>query len=325
MIAIELRFGGKELAKVVFYYGLSDLNETKIVCPFHNDVNPSMQLDYSTGKWYCYGCNAAGDALSFVKRIEKMDNDISACIKLVKILKSKKAREVKARDVVKKVRADSKQALDEANDYYYGLRRLDWSSQLDDDIKDVKTYMENRGFTERILNQSQAKYTYNLAYPIIFPILDNGEFKGWVCRTTIKAVEQKRKYLYNAGFSRATTLAGNYEARKTVMVVEGYMDMLKMRQFGVKHVVAFLGWKATDEQISKLKNQGVVNIISALDTDECGQKGTRYLSSFFNVIPFQFPSGVKDPGDLNKEQFTESYNKTIKLWRKTNNEHRRRN
>lgn len=321
MIDIDFMIGGKALAKVVFYYGLSDLNDVKIVCPFHKDINPSLQLDYETGKWFCFGCGLSGDALGFVKNIEKTD-DLSACLKLVKILRSKKTREIKVRHVAKRYKGDTHQALTEAHDDYFGLKTTNWYD-VDDEAEEIKSYMIKRGFSPETLNKAKAKYTYKKAYPIMFPLLDNGDFKGWVCRTNVKSIEQKRKYLYNTGFSRATTLVGDYKSRKTVMVVEGYMDMLKMRQFGVKHVVALLGWKATDNQISKLKDQGVTNIISALDTDECGQKGTQYLRSFFSVVRFQYPEGVKDAGDLTKAQFKKAYNLTIKTWRKQKHEHRK--
>ena len=115
--------------------------------------------------------------------------------------------------------------------------------------------MAKRGFSWKILNQCRAKVTYNANYPIVFPMFDNGEFKGWVCRTTNKLVEQKRKYLYNEGFSRATTLVGNYKGKKRVVVVEGYMDRLKVRSFGEERVIAILGWKMTNEQITSSKDK----------------------------------------------------------------------
>lgn len=102
--------------------------------------------------------------------------------------------------------------------------------------------------------------------------MDNGKFKGWVCRTTVKEIEQKRKYLYNTGFSRANTVVGNYGSEKYVIIVEGYMDMLKFLQFGVDNVCAIFGWKMSDNQFKKLKASGIKFVISALDNDECGKK-----------------------------------------------------
>ena len=86
--------------------------------------------------------------------------------------------------------------------------------------------------------------------------------------------------------------------------------MLKLRQFGLKNVVAILGWKITADQIAKLKAKNITHVISALDSDECGRKGTAYLKNFFEVTEFQYPKGVKDAGDLNKIQFDRAFRKT---------------
>ena len=100
------------------------------------------------------------------------------------------------------------------------------------------------------------------------------------------------------------------------MLVEGYMDKLKMNQFGIKHVCAILGWKVTQQQIEKLKEQGVTTIISALDMDSCGRKGTEYLKNFFDVVNFQYPPGVKDAGDMTYKMFVKANEKTKKLLRR---------
>jgi DNA primase len=174
--------------------------------------------------------------------------------------------------------------------------------------------MKKRGYNEKALNDCNAKVTYNNSYPIIFPMLDNGKFKGWVCRTTNKEVEKKRKYLYNAGFSRATTLVGDYGNADYLFVVEGYMDRLRFLQNGYKeNVVAILGWKMSKEQQNKIKKAGIKYIISALDNDECGEKGTRYLKSIFpNVIRFKHIKGIKDTGEMSDEKFRKAYNYTMK-------------
>ena len=49
-------------------------------------------------------------------------------------------------------------------------------------------------------------------------MIDNGKFKGWVCRTTDKDIEKKRKYLYNKGFRRAETLVGSYGLKPYVFM-----------------------------------------------------------------------------------------------------------
>lgn len=314
VIPIELKIGGKELAKVLYYYGLLDgQGEFKIVCPFHEDINASLKVSLSEGSFFCFGCNVSGDALKFVTLVNKDMDYLKACMEYFKILKSKKVKHLKIERVVKP-KKESKQALNEAHDYYFGLRTIDWAKE---DCAE-KDYMKFRGFTASTLNKCKAKLNYNDSYPLIFPMLDMGKFKGWVCRTTNKAIEKRRKYLYNEGFSRSNTLVGDY-SNEVVVVVEGYMDRLKMLQFGTKKVAAILGWKATSQQIMKLKEQGVKYIISALDNDTCGEKGTKYLEKFFKVVRFQFPKGVKDPGDMDQKMFDEANLKTKHIYRRARN------
>lgn len=306
-----------KLAKVLKYYGLIESLETqqKIVCPFHEDINPSMIIDLEKGRYFCFGCNASGDALSFVKRMNPELNDLQACKELSKILKSNKSAVKKEYFRVRK-RKQPKELMDIAKDYYFGLSKIDWEKDNQEEVILAGKYMQDRGFELKTLTKCEAKVTYNNSYPIVFPMFDNKEFKGWVCRTNNKEVEKKRKYLYNEGFSRATTLCGNYDIKSPVFVVEGYMDRLKLKQFGVRNVVAILGWKMSNEQIMKLKNMGINHIVSALDNDECGKKGTEFLKKHFKVTRFAYLKGIKDPGEMNKSNFKRMYERTKEKWYK---------
>ena len=312
MFQIELKVGGTELAKVLHYYGLLEQgNEFKLVCPFHDDVNASLKVNLNDGSFYCFGCGATGNAMKFVQSVNTRLDDLQACIAYFKILRSKKVNKIAVKVSKEASHHIDKQAQIEASDYFSGLKKINWSKYEGDE----RDYLNARGLTSATLTKCNAKLTYNTSYPVIFPMNDLGKFRGWVCRTMSKEIEKKRKYLYNTGFSRRSTLVGDYAA-KTVMLVEGYMDYLKMRQNGVSKVAAILGWKVTEQQITKLKAQGVVNIISALDSDVCGIKGTEYLKKFFNVIRFEFPEGVKDPGDLSKAQFKVSNENTKREYRR---------
>lgn len=306
-------YGGKELAKVLIYYGLiadvvsSDFN---IICPFHEDINPSMRICLIDGSFFCFGCEAKGNALDFVRKVHPELNELQACVLLEQILNSK---EVKTLNVKyrKKRRLQNKQALNEAHDYYYGLRSIDWNDIHTKEEHEVLQYMKQRGFNERALNIAQCRTNYNIAYPFIFPILDNGEFKGWVGRTMNKYVEKKRKYLYNDGFRKRDTLCGNYEQNKVVFICEGFMDYLSLRTRGhIKNVVAILGWHISDEQVQKLKDKGVTTVVSALDNDKAGNKGTEYLKRFFHVIRFDYPEGVKDAGEMSEQELKMAIRRT---------------
>lgn len=312
-----------ELAKVLRYYNLiPEISSSfKIVCPFHEDVNPSMIVDLDENSWYCFGCNLHGDAVKFVYYMENLNsrtNDLQSYLKYLRILKSDKCSDVKLNLRRSKKIKPRRDLYNQAYDYYNGLKKIIWTKNRaseEQEIKEVRKYMIKRGFYPDTLEKAKAKITYNKSYPIIFPMLDNGKFKGWVCRTNSKEIEKKRKYLYNEGFSRATTLVGNYGSKDYVFAVEGYMDRLKFVQFGEENVVAILGWKMSQQQIQKLKEKGVKTIISALDNDECGKKGTKYLQKHFNVIRYRYLKGIKDPGDMTKETFEKTYSKTMSIFK----------
>lgn len=312
---------GSNLAKVLWYYNLVpsvDVASQKIVCPFHDDENPSLLVNIEDGNWYCFGCGLSGDAAKFVKLYESRNgkvSDLDAYVKYNKILKSHKCSNIKpVTRHTNHVKA-SRELYDEAYDYFHGLSRIDWISDESIEVAEARSYMNARGFSDKTLIKCDARITYNNSYGLIFPMLDNGKFKGWVCRTMLPSVEKKRKYLYNKGFSRATTLVGEYSSKDYVFVVEGYMDRLKFVQNGVDNVVAILGWKMSRQQIDKLHNAGVTKVISALDNDECGRKGTRYLKQFFDVTRFSYLKGIKDPGEMVASDFKKMYNKTIAKFR----------
>lgn len=309
---------GTNLAKVLWYYNLipstSSLSQ-KIVCPFHEDVNPSMIVNLDDGSWFCFGCNLSGDAIKFVKLMEAKYNnlnDLQAYKKYLRILKSDKCSGIKLSKSLVKQKPLQRQLYNEAYDYYHGLKRINWNDSGESEVISARDYMMNRGFSPDTLHKCGAKITYNQSYGLIFPMLDNGKFKGWVCRTMIKSIEQKRKYLYNEGFSRATTLVGTYGKKDYVFVVEGYMDRLKFVQFGEENVVAILGWKMSPQQIQKLKDKGITKVISALDNDDCGRKGTKFLQKHFNVTRFAYLKGIKDPGEMTQESFNKMIKRTMK-------------
>ena len=184
------------------------------------------------------------------------------------------------------------------------------------EVSQIIDYMSFRGYSTKTLNYVKAKPTFNSSYGLVFPMLDNGIFKGWVCRTMEPDVEQYRKYLYNTGFSRATTLCGDYGKKSYVIVVEGFMDRLRFIEMGIEpdNVVAILGWKMSDQQEKKLKNAGVTHVISALDNDQAGKKGTKYLKTIFKVTRFQYIKGIKDPGEMSDEVFNKCYRRTMKIY-----------
>ena len=289
-------------------------DQYKIICPFHGDKNPSLQINKQTGFFYCYGCGLSGGAFELVKNYEPSLSPIEIYKKLHSFVKEGKG-DIGGRDVYTYTNlpythsfVDSKvkyrEGIKLAKDFYFNLPETNWY-KLPEEAIPILRYMKHRGFTTSTLKKFGAKFTYNKNYPIVFPMYDNGIFRGYVMRTDDPTVEDQRKYMYNKEFRRRITLPGDYK-NSTVILVEGFLDMLKAKQYGIKYVAAVLGWKLTSEQFEKLKRCGVKTIICALDNDECGRKGYNYLKricsvNHISVKRIRYPKTMKDMGDLNKE------------------------
>ena len=302
------------IAALKHYNIYQEDDQYKIICPFHGDKNPSLQINKQTGFFYCYGCGLSGGAFELVKNYEPNLSPIEIYKKLHSFVKEGKG-DIGGRDVYTYTNlpythsfVDSKvkyrEGIKLAKDFYFNLPETNWY-KLPEEAIPILRYMKHRGFTTSTLKKFGAKFTYNKNYPIVFPMYDNGIFRGYVMRTDDPTVEDQRKYMYNREFRRRITLPGDYK-NSTVILVEGFLDMLKAKQYGIKYVAAVLGWKLTSEQFEKLKRCGVKTIICALDNDECGRKGYKYLKricsvNHISVKRIRYPKSMKDMGDLNKE------------------------
>lgn len=294
------------MAQVLSYYGLIGDNiqdKVKVICPFHEDVKPSMLVNVIEDSYYCFGCNASGNSIKFVQQIEKC-SEMEAMLKINKIKKgAKRKNQIK---IHVQTAMTNKEAIEEAKLYYYSLPTTEWNNVADD------SYLLKRGFYKRALNELKVKENYNHIYGVVAPMLDMGEFKGYVCRATTAEFNGRdvdRKYLYNKGFVRRNTLVGNYD-KPWPVVTEGFLDYARLIQFGIHNSCAILGWKATNNQISKLQQYGT-KIISALDNTPSGEAGSKYLSQYFDVIRFAFPSHRKDIGDMHEHEFNAAWARTI--------------
>lgn len=302
------------IAALKHYNIYQEDDQYKIICPFHGDKNPSLQINKQTGFFYCYGCGLSGGAFELVKNYEPNLSPIEIYKKLHSFVKEGKGG-IGGRDVYTYTNlpythsfVDSKVKYKEgiklAKDFYFNLPETNWY-KLPEEAIPILRYMKHRGFTTSTLKKFGAKFTYNKNYPIVFPMYDNGIFRGYVMRTDDPTVEDQRKYMYNKEFRRRITLPGDYK-NSTVILVEGFLDMLKAKQYGIKYVAAVLGWKLTSEQFEKLKRCGVKTIICALDNDECGRKGYKYLKricsvNHISVKRIRYQKTMKDMGDLNEE------------------------
>lgn len=288
----------------------------KVICPFHQDVNASMQINRETKFWYCYGCHAKGSTLELIKYSHPDWTDFKCISYITKLCKNKGIEGSNEGEVAlyniyntnNTKHISFVESIKDSKNYYDTLPPVNWykpgnSEANGEEAMECRRYMKKRGFTSKLLKECGAKPSLNKYYPICIPLLENGKFMGYVMRTFDKEIEQQRKYMYNRGFKRERTLAGNFTKQKPVLLVEGYLDCLKAQQLGVKNVVAILGWKISQTQIRKLVKYKVPLIICGLDGDVAGNKGYNYLklvckNKGIKLKRIRYPKGIKDFGDL---------------------------
>ncbi len=314
------------------YFGLYQPEALyKVVCPFHGDVNASMQISIPKAFFYCYGCNASGSSTELYQAFYKKQHNkeisaLQAKLNIQKIVKKQLNSSVSSKNASPYtydsllttstntsllLKENYSQGITEARNYFYNIPFPCWYrpskvKEVEEESRTCLIYMQKRGFTKKLLTNAQAKASLNKYYPIIFPLLENGIFRGYVMRTFDPEIEQQRKYMYNRGFKRESCLAGTYKHETIVLLVEGYLDCLKAQQFGIQSVVAILGWKISGIQLEKLKKAGIKHIICGTDNDEAGIKGYKYLKlvqkqqKWFKLSRVHYPKGIKDFGDLQK-------------------------
>src|SRR5690606_2408765 len=84
---------GNDLKRVFYYYGLEF--DEQMLCPFHDDNNPSCHNDFSKGVFYCFACGAGGNAFDFVKLANPGISELNQLILYHSILNSKKVSSLK--------------------------------------------------------------------------------------------------------------------------------------------------------------------------------------------------------------------------------------
>lgn len=292
------------------YYGIFQEEELyKVLCPFHGDKNASLQINRRNQFWYCYGCGRKGSSVELYQEYELLSgrkvSALQAGIEIRKLLKSSRTYDSSATTYSPSFveKATYKEGIAIARDFYYNLPEVNWYRPGSDEGREAKLYMRRRGFSAMGLKEAGAKVSYNAWYPIVFPMFENGVFRGYVMRTFDPEVEAKRKYMYNKGFKRERCLPGTYKGYKSAVLVEGFLDKLKANEIGIPNAAAILGWKISQRQIEKLQKAGIKLLICATDADEAGQKGYRYMKRIapkcgFSVVRLRYPKGCKDMGDV---------------------------
>lgn len=277
-------------AVVLDYYGflpsyVSSM-QFKINCPFHDEFEASMHIYLKNDSFYCFGCDTGGNMIDFIQEYEDV-NRLQAFLKYYRITKDIADNNIEFEDV------NFEQCRKKAKLFYNSLSMPSW------DLIKHHYMIDERGFNQEILKKFRVKINQSSEYPIIIPLMENGEFKGYIQRRTDG---NEPKYLYNDGFQRKKTLIGNYD-ECPILVTEGITDLMKAHQFGFTNSVALLGWKASDGHLEKL-DKYATTVISALDNSEKGNEGSKYLKDNFpkRYVRFQYPKEVEDIGEIDMQK-----------------------
>ncbi|MFV2002208.1 MAG: DNA primase, partial [Paracoccaceae bacterium] len=282
-------------------------------CPFHQEKTASFHVDDRQGFYYCFGCHAKGDAISFVRETENV-----GFIEAVEILAREVGMPMPARDAKAAQKADHRARLVEvmeaavqffrlqlktaaggaARNYLAG-RGLDeaalarWEIGFAPDNRQALwTHLTGKGVAgDRIIDAGLAARPDDGGAPydrfrdrIIFPIRDP-RGRAIALGGRAMAANARAKYLNSPEtplFDKGRTLFNHQHARTAVgngaplIVVEGYMDAIALAQSGFDGVVAPLGTAITEDQLRLLWRLGPEPII-ALDGDIAGLRAAMRL------------------------------------------------
>ena len=272
------------------------------VCPFHDDSNPSMCVSREKQIYTCFSCHATGNVFTFLMNYEHIDFKTA-----LKELGDKVGINTSSIKVEKKVTKYDK--LYEA----YNLSVKYFQNNLSSMIgKTAKEYLKNRGITEDIIKEFEiglsldkrddltkllSSKSYDLATlnriglssddhdvyidRIMFPLYDvSGQVVGFSGRiykdidmnkylnTKETEIFKKGEMLYHYHIAREECRNKNY-----VIVMEGFMDVIRASTIGIRNTVALMGTALTEEQINLLKRLSN-NIILCLDGDNPGVEAT---------------------------------------------------
>lgn len=304
------------------------------LCPFHGEKTPSFNVYTENGSFYCFGCGVGGDVISFEMKIENLDY-----VDAVKALAQRAGMEMPENsydDSLSKLRSRVFEANREAARFYFstlysksGAGGLEYFYSrglsdrtirhfglgfADDNWTSLCSHLRSKGFKDNELvaaNLAVQRRNGNGIYDrftnrVMFPIID---LRGNVIAFGGRIMtDEKPKYLNTSDtpvFKKSANLFSLNNAKnsgsRTLILCEGYIDVIAVNQAGFTNAVATLGTALTSEQAVLMKRYAD-EVIICYDADEAGQKATaRAIPILRNaglvIRVLSIPSG-KDPDEF---------------------------
>lgn len=302
------------------------------LCPFHNEKTPSFTVYPATQSFYCFGCGAGGDAITFVKKIENLDY-----LDAVKALAQRAGLQMPQEgfdDSLSKRRRRILEMNREAArfyhsvllspegkvgyDYYIG-RALSAATinhfglgfapnRWDALLKHMraKGYQPAELVDAGLARKGQKGYYDNFRNRVMTPIID---VRGNVIAFGGRVLDDSKPKYINTGdtlvYKKTNELfALNFakDSKEDALILcEGYMDVIAMHQAGFTNAVAGCGTALTTEQV-RLISRYAKEVILTYDADEAGQKALQKAMTLFDQtdVKVRIPAlvGGKDPDEI---------------------------
>ncbi len=272
------------------------------VCPFHNDTNPSMSVSREKQIYTCFSCHATGNVFTFLMNYEHMEfkevlkylgnrvgvdvGNISLSKKTTKYDHLYKAYQLSVKyfqnNLNSNIGKDAKKYLQNRKIEEETIKEFEIGLSLDkkDDLTKLLTSKDYDLVTlNRIGLSSDNHDIYNDR--IMFPLYDiSGKVVGFSGRiykengqnkyvnTKETEIFKKRELLYHYHIAKEEC-----RKEKSVIIMEGFMDVIRASTVGIKNTIALMGTALTKEQINLIKRLSN-NIILCLDGDDPGQHAT---------------------------------------------------
>ena len=309
-------------------------------CPFHNEKTPSFTVSPNKQFYHCFGCGVHGSAISFLMEYEHLDF-VEAIESLAESLGISVPREAGGKGPSDEQRQRSKNLftlLQDASEFYQlqlkgsdkavnYLKGRDLSGEIskrfgigyspagwDNFYKPfLNNYPEQQLVDSGLVIKNDEDPNNVKTYDryrdrIMFPIRNRkGQTIGFGGRVLGDDLPKYINSPETSVFHKGSELYGFYEARmhtkklERIIVVEGYMDVIALAQFGVSYAVATLGTATTQEHIKQLF-RAVPEVIFCFDGDRAGREAAwRALENALPImqdgkeIRFMFLPDGEDP------------------------------
>lgn len=278
------------------------------ICPFHDDHNPSMSISPEKQIYTCFVCGASGNVINFVMNYEKISFAEAVAKLAVKAGVTLNVKYEGKKNVLDDKYEKFYKMFDVTNKYYqnnlrslYGKKATEYLHKRNIDDEVIKTFeiglslndnnvsklLEAKGYqVDELTNIGLCGSKGNFVYDtfrnrIMFPLWNstgqvvgfsgriyNGENESKYTNSKESVIFKKGSLLYN--YHRAMEYA---REKRQIIIVEGFMDVIRLYTIGIKNVVATMGTAITKEHADLIRRLSK-NVVLCFDGDGAGEKAT---------------------------------------------------